>query len=230
MELARFANKYFNDKEPWVTRRSNLKRCRTTLNLCAQTTRSLAVLMNPFLPFTSEKIWKMLKVPGKIEQAAWDEIGELQLPDGHQFGKPQILFQKIEDDIIQKEVDRLKAIQVKMQKEKDAKDMSTITLDEFQKVELKTAKVLEAEAIPKAKKLLKLQVDVGGENRQLVAGIAQYYQPEELVGKNIVIVANLEPATIRGVESQGMLLAVQDDNQLTLVTTERDVSPGKPVS
>ncbi len=230
MDLARFANKYFNDKEPWKTRKSDPQQCATTLNLCAQTTYALAVLISPLLPFTAEKIWRMLKLEGAAAQENWDEVGDKSLADEHQLGELEILFQKLEDDVIQKEIDRLQAAQPETPGEKPMSETNQISFEEFQKIELKTAKVLEAEAIPKANKLLKLQIDLGDEKRQLVAGLAKHYQPEDLVGKTVVVVANLQPATIRGVESQGMLLAVNEENKLTIVTSENDVAAGSKVS
>lgn len=233
MDLARFANKYFNDSEPWKTRKSDPEACATTLFLCAQAARDLAVLMNPFLPFSSHKIWRMLNLSGSPEAADWDEIGQISLTAGHVLGKTEILFQKIEDEMIEEEVKKLKEIQASLQEEKAARtsgEPSYISMDYFKKVELKSAKILEAEPIPKTDKLLKLQIEVGQERRQLVAGIAQHYTPEELIGKTIIIVANLEPATIRGVESQGMLLAVHDGERLSLITSDRQVGSGKPVS
>jgi methionyl-tRNA synthetase len=230
MDLARFANKYFNDKEPWRTRKSDPEQCATTLNLCAQTAHALTVLMNPFLPFTSKKVWKMLQLPGNPEEAAWDEAASLALKEGHKLGELEILFQKIEDKQIQKEVERIRRIQEEMKKEKAVAKREYISIEEFQRIDLRSARVIAVEAIPKAKKLLKLQIDLGTEKRQLVAGLAEHYQPEELVGKTIIIVANLQPATIRGVESQGMLLAVEDKGRLVFVTAEKSVSAGKKVS
>jgi methionyl-tRNA synthetase len=230
VDLARFANKYFNDKEPWRTRKSDPEQCATTLNLCAQTAHALTVLMNPFLPFTSKKVWKMLQLPGNPEEAAWDEAASLALKEGHKLGELEILFQKIEDKQIQKEVERIRRIQEEMKKEKAVAKREYISIEEFQRIDLRSARVIAVEAIPKAKKLLKLQIDLGTEKRQLVAGLAEHYQPEELVGKTIIIVANLQPATIRGVESQGMLLAVEDTGRLVFVTAEKSVSAGKKVS
>lgn len=230
MDLARFANKYFNDKAPWSTRKSAPKICATTLNLCVQTTYALAVLTNPFLPFTSRKIWKMLQLDGQPEEATWDEVGEKLLPVGHALGELHILFQKIENKVIEKEIDRLRKVQAQIQQEKQPGQISYISIEDFQKIDLRTAKIISAEAIPKAKKLLKLQVEVGNERRQLVAGLARDYSPEELVGKTVIIVANLKPAVIRGIESQGMLLAVEDNGKLSILTTEKPVASGKKVS
>ncbi|MCB0301512.1 MAG: methionine--tRNA ligase subunit beta, partial [Calditrichaeota bacterium] len=232
MNLGRFANKYFNDKAPWITRKSDPQQCATTLNLCAQTIRSLAVLMSPFIPFSSEKIWRMIRLDGKPAQANWDAIAELQLPDGHKLGTAEILFRKIEDEVIQAEVDKLAQALAGNTAEtaQPAEEKQLISIDDFQKIELRTAIILAAEAVPKARKLLKLQVDLGTEKRQLVAGLAEHYQPEELVGKTVIMLANLQPATIRGVESQGMLLAVEGENGLAILTPEKPVQPGKRVS
>ena len=235
MDLARFANKYFNDSEPWKTRKTDPERCGTTLNLCVQATYNLAVLMEPFLPFTAAKVWKMLNLPGTVQDAHWDRIGELPIADQHPLGTVEILFRKIEDAAIEAEIARLKqALEGEPKPEPDeateTNDSAMITIEEFQKVQLKSGRVVAAEPVPKSDRLLKLQVDLGRETRQLVAGIAQHYQPEELIGKTVIVVANLKPAKIRGVESQGMLLAVKDGDRLSLLTTDRPVSPGKPVS
>lgn len=230
MDFCRFANKYFNDKEPWKTRKSDLAQCATTLNLCSQTAYSLAILINPVLPFTSQKIRKMLNLPGKTEEASWNDIGEVPLQENHVLGDLKILFAKIEDDVIQEEIEKLKYAQGEIQQEKEEPMENLISFEEFKKIELKTARVTEAEKIPKADKLLKLKVSLGDEERQLVAGVAEHYTPEELVGKTIIIVSNLQPATIRGIESQGMLLAVEDGDRLALLTTEKEISPGKRVS
>ncbi len=231
MNLARFANKYFNDKAPWETRKTDLRQCATTLNLCAQAIRALAVVMNPFLPFTSQKIWRMLQLPGTPETALWDQMGQLLLEDGHQLGQAEILFRKIEDEMIQKEIERLQEARGGgAAQETSTQNKNVISIEDFQKIELKTARVMAAEPVPKAKKLLRLQVDLGEEQRQLVAGLAQHYAPEELVGKTVVIVANLAPAVIRGVESQGMLLAVEGEEGLAILTPEKPVPPGRRVS
>lgn len=228
MDVARFANKYFNDQEPWRTRKENPDKCSTTLNLCMQAAYSLAILMNPILPFTSEKIWKMLKLKSKID---WQNIGKLNLEDGHQIGEVEILFEKIPDKIIQGEIEKLQKMQEgNKQEELKEKPGKMITIDDFKKVELKTAKVLSAEKVEGADKLLKMQIELGDETRQLVAGIAQHYDPQDLAGKTIVIVANLQPVKIRGVESQGMLLAVTDGDDLSLITADKPVETGKAIS
>ncbi len=232
MDMARFANKYFNDQTPWKTRKENPEKCATTINLCAQAARDLAVLMHPILPFTAGKIWRMLRLEVKPEDAHWDEIGEHPLPEGHPIGELEILFEKIPDKVIKKEIEKLEQIEKQAAENKAEKSVEEelITIEEFKKIQLKTAEVLEAERVKGTDKLLRLKIKVGEEERQLVAGVAQHYTPEEMVGKTIVIVANLKPAKIRGVESQGMLLAAHDDGNIVLLTTDRPTGSGKPIS
>jgi methionyl-tRNA synthetase len=182
--------------------------------------------MEPVLPFSSGKVKKMLNVEGDLK---WDDAGKKELPAGNNLGPAEILFTKIEDDVIQKEIDKLKRIESNTQDRKTADD-GTIDFDTFQKIELKTAKVIEAEKVEGADKLLRLQIDLGSEKRQIVAGVAQSYSPEEMIGKTLIVVANLKPAVIRGVESKGMLLAVKTDKGHAVLTTEEDVKPGIRVS
>ncbi|MDZ7260881.1 MAG: methionine--tRNA ligase [candidate division KSB1 bacterium] len=229
MNLARFANKYFNDQEPWNTIKDHPRKCQTTLNTCLQVARSLAVLMEPFLPFSAEKLWKMLRLFSDVHQQKWDEVGQITLRPGHKIGELEILFNKIEDDVIEQEIEKLKRVSFKPEK-KEEKKMTYITFEDFQKVDLRVAKIVEAQKVPNADKLVQLQVDVGGQKRQIVAGIAQQYSPEELVGRSIVLVANLQPAKVRGIESNGMLLAaVADNGQISLVTLDKEIESGSKV-
>jgi methionyl-tRNA synthetase len=230
MDVARFANKYFNDQEPWVTRKQNPEKCATTLNLCVQTAYALAIMMNPFLPFTSKKIWRMLRLEGKPAEASWEDIGTLPLQDLHKIGDIEILFEKIPDKAIRAELTKFKEMQQDAAAGEEPVETAEISIEEFKKVQLRSAKILTAENIKGADKLLKLKVQVGKEERQVVAGIAQHYSPQELPGKSIILVTNLKPAKIRGIESQGMLLAVTDGDSLSLLTSDRPVESGKPVS
>ena len=230
MDVARFANKYFNDQEPWKTRKENPGKCATTLNLCLQAAYSLTIMMHPILPFTSQKIWKMLQLEGEVEKSEWEQIGRPALETSHTIGEIEILFNKIPDKTINKEIERLQQMQQETPQKEKQEEPKYLTIDEFKKVELKSAKVITAERVEGADKLMKLQIEVGKEKRQLVAGIAQHYNTEEMIGKTIIIVANLRPAKIRGVESQGMLLAVSDGDTLSLLTSDKPVDSGKPVS
>ncbi|MEJ2048973.1 MAG: methionine--tRNA ligase subunit beta, partial [Calditrichota bacterium] len=230
MDIARFANKYFNDQEPWKTRKVNPEKCSTTLNLCLQAAYSLTIMMHPILPFTSQKIWKMLRLEGEVEKSEWDQISKPALETSQKIGEIEILFEKIPDKTINKEIERLQQMQQETPQKEKQEEPKYLTIDEFKKVELKSAKVIAAERVEGADKLMKLQIEVGKEKRQLVAGIAQHYNTEEMIGKTIIIVANLQPAKIRGVESQGMLLAVSDGGTLSLLTSDKPVDSGKPVS
>ena len=230
IDTARAANKYFNDQAPWSSVRNNPTKCATTMNICLNACKTLAVLMEPVLPFSAEKLWRMLGLDGDVHQQAWDDCAA-PLPDGHKLGEPAILFRKMEDSEIQPEIERLKKAQAALagavEQESDKPVVPTITIEQFAQVQLRVATVLAAERVPKADKLLKLQIQIGEEKRQIVAGIALHYGPEQLIGKKIIVVANLQPATIRGLESRGMLLAAQDDaGNFTLLGLDRDVADG----
>ncbi len=229
MELARFANKYFNDKEPWKTRKSNPEMCATTINLCLQMVRSLSILAEPVIPNSVRKVWRILNISST---PIWDEAGKLKLQAGQAINPPEILFTKIEDDAIDAEIERLQKIQANLKGMQKAvlETEPLINFDLFKKIDLRVAKVLEAEAVKKSDKLLKLQIELGNTKRQIIAGIAQNYKPEDLIGKKIIVVANLEPATIRGNQSEGMLLAALDDNKLTLLTILDDIPSGAKIS
>jgi methionyl-tRNA synthetase len=228
MNLARAANKYFNDSEPWKTVKSDPGQCATTVNICLQIVRSLAVLFAPIVPFSSEKIWNMISITTPLSEELWDNAGELRLVTGHRLKKAEIVFKKIEDATIENELQKMNPPESEATPEKKMLPLKpTISLEDFRKVDLRVAKVLACEAIPKSKKLLRLQVEIGSERRQIVAGIADKRKPEELVGKAIIVVANLAPATLMGVESQGMLLATQGDgDSFALLTVTNEVDSG----
>ncbi len=222
MDLCRSANKYFNDKAPWETRKSDPESCKTTIHICLQTAEALTVLTAPFLPFTSKKLKTILNISREFQ---WDQERTEHLPAGHKLGKPEILFTKIEDNVIEREIEKLKKMETKPRKEKWPVE-EFIDIETFRKVELKTAKVVEAEIIKGADKLLKVIVDVGDEKRQIVVGVAESYSPEEILGKTVIVAANLKTAKIRSVESQGMLLAVATEKGYTLLTTDGEANPG----
>jgi methionyl-tRNA synthetase len=228
MNLARFANKYFNDTEPWRNIKVNRERAATTINLCLQTVRALAILFEPVLPFSARKIWKMLNLDGDITEAGWDSSYELALKDGHELGKIEILFKKIEDKVINEEIRKLKIASGELEEEK-VEHKPQITIEDFNKLDLRVAKVIECERIKSSDKLLKLRVQIGDDTRQLVAGIGKQYDPEDLVGKLVIVVTNLKPVKLMGVESQGMLLAAVKDDKLTILTTLNDIEAGTRV-
>ena len=219
MTLPAIGNRYFDYQSPWKTFKADRPKCDRTMNVCLRLVSSLEVLLYPFLPDTSGKIGRMLG----LGRRSWDDAARPALPA--ELGPAEILFSKVEDKVIAEQVRKLGTAEKPKQEEKPM-----ISFEEFKNVELRVARVLTAELVPGATKLLKLQIDLGTEQRQIVAGIATAYQPEELVGRSIVVVANLAPARIRGVESNGMLLAATNGDQLALVVLDRDIPAGSRVS
>lgn len=220
MNLARDGNKYFNDTEPWKTVKSDKERCGTTLNICLQTIYSLAELFSPVLPFSTEKLFVMLNA----KPVAWKDCGKSQLKEGHQLNQSEILFPKIEDEKIEAQVNKLPNPEVEKEK------VELITYDDFMKIQLRTAEIIEAEKVPKSEKLLKLKIRLDNEERQVITGIAKSYEPENLIGKKVVIVANLQPAKLMGLESKGMILAVETDNgSLEVLNVPESVNNGTRV-
>lgn len=223
MNVVRAANKYFNDTEPWKAIKENKERCATIINICLETCHSIAILISPFLPFTSDKI---LKILGKDKSDfCWDKIGEFVLKSGTEPGENEILFPQIEDKQINDELSKEAG---EGQSEKSVMDL--ISIDDFKKVNLKVAKVLECEVVPKSKKLLKLKLKVGNEEKQIVSGISEHYKPEELIGKLIVVVNNLKPSKLMGIDSEGMLLAAKQNGELRIVTIDGEIDTGAEVS
>ena len=221
MNIARAANKYFNDSEPWKTVKTDKQKGANTINICLQTIYTLAELFYPVIPFSAEKLFKMLNA----EPTDWYDAGKGKLAVGTKLNKGEILFTKIDDKEIEAQTNKLK----EPEEEKEKFD-EIITIDDFARVKLRSGKILEAEKIKKSEKLLKLQVRIKGETRQVVAGIGKFYSPEELVGKNIILVANLKPAKLFGIESQGMILAVEDEaGKLNVIDLPENVLPGTEV-
>ncbi len=226
MDFARECNKFINDEEPWKTAKKNPEKTAFTIYHSLEALRALAYYLSPIIPDTSKKIEEMLNYSSANDK--WDNAFEPKLKAGHPLGEIKILFPKLEDFQIEAEIQSLQKMSEQLEKAAalDAQARSAerlaevkpqaadgqITIDDFKKIKLKTAKVIEAERVPKSKKLLKLQIEIGDERRQIVAGIAEKYAPEDLIGKTIVVVANLAPAKLMGIESQGMLLAVNDAN------------------
>ena len=206
MKIAQEGNRYFDHEKPWATLKTDPATCEKTMNVCLRIVASLSVLLEPYLPFTAQKIQKMINFTPKT----WDEIRDLKIAQS--IGKIEILFKKIDDDVINVQIEKIK------QKE--------ITIEEFQQAVLKTAKVLLAERIEGSKNLIKCQIEVGDKKRQIVAGIGKYYKPEDLIGKTVIVVENLKPANIKGVLSEGMLLAAEDKEGIILLTTDKPISPG----
>ncbi len=213
MNLARLGNKYLADNEPWKIFSSDPERVSTILYLSLEITAYLAALMEPFLPFTSEKIYRMLN----LERQPWSELNKQILKVGHQLSNPSLLFEKIEDDIIEKQVTKLHATKLlstvdsRLSTEKSAPVQKPPTsFDDFSKMDIRIGTIIEAERVPKTEKLLKLKIDTGIDQRTVVSGIAAYYDPEKIIGQQVSILVNLEPRKIKGIESQGMILMAED--------------------
>lgn len=229
MNLARIGNKYLADSEPWKVIKTDPERVKTVLNLSLQLVANLAIAFEPFLPFSSEKLRDMLH----IEEAEWDRLGSTELlPAGHVLGKPELLFEKIEDAVVEAQVEKLldtkKANEEANYKAEPIRE--NIPFEDFEKLDLRVGTVLSCEKVKKSKKLLKFEIADGLENRTIVSGIAQHYAPEDLVGKQVCFVANLAPRTINGIESQGMILsAVNFDDSLSVITVDRKVAPGSQI-
>lgn len=233
LELSGAANAYFQHQAPWKLRREDPPRAATVLHVCAQVCAALSVVLGPFLPAAQRRLWDLLQV----ESLAWDAAGEPLLAAGHGLvAEPTALFAKVTEEQIEAESARLSTktedapAAAAEPEEEPIPELPLVTYDQFRATQLLTATVTAAERVPKADRLLKLQLDVGGKPRQILAGVAQYYEPEALVGQTIIIVANLEPRKMRGEISEGMLLAATDGDDVVLLTTMRPVRSGRQVS
>ncbi len=225
MDIARAANKYFNDKKPWETIKNNKTECATTLYLSLETVKSLSILFDPVIPFTGKKIRKILNLD-QFEALDWNAAGKLSLVPNQELNTPEIIFKKIDD----KEIERELALLIPSEKEADSEDVGIISIDEFKKLDLRVAEICSVEPVKNADRLLKLTVDVGNEKRQIIAGIAKHYSAEQLMGKKIIIVKNLIPAKIKGELSHGMLLAAKSDDELSLLIPDGQISNGAQIS
>ncbi len=230
MGFARLGNKYLQDCEPWKTVKTDPERVKTILYLCAQICASIAVVMEPFMPFMSARLSAILG----LKKLEWNEIGsDKAVAAGTELGQPELLFEKIDDDAIKAQTDRLEAIkkQNALAAYKPEEVLPEIKIDDFAKIDMRVGTVLECVAVPKANKLLKFTIDDGTPaHRTIVSGIAQHYRPEDLVGKQVIFIANLAPATIRGVVSQGMILsALNADGSLVVAGPTAKATPGAQV-
>ena len=222
MNLARIGNKYLADTEPWKLAKTDMPRVQTILNIALQLVANLGIAFEPFLPFSSKKLREMLN----INSFDWANLGRIDhLAAGHTLGEPQLLFEKIEDDAINAQMERLERI--KKENEVNSFTPAPVAFDDFMKLDIRVGKVLECEKVPKADKLLKFKIDDGMGGRTIVSGIAKYYKPEELVGKEVCFIANFEPRKLKGVESQGMILSAENaDGSLVVIGPQGEVKPG----
>lgn len=229
MNLARLGNKYLADTEPWKIDKTDPERVKTIMNIALQITANLTIVLEPFLPFSMSKLRKWIN----IDLNKWDDAGRDDLlKPGHLINKPGLLFEKIEDEAIQRQISKLESTK-KANESASAKILPSkdpVTFDDFTKVDIRTATILEAEKVPKTTKLLKLKIDTGLDVRTIVSGIAEYYEAESIIGRQISIVANLEPRKIKGIESKGMILMAEDkDGKLVMVTPAEKVNNGSAI-
>jgi len=229
MNLARAGNKYLTDNEPWKLFVNDPKRTQTILNICIQICANLTIIAEPFLPFTASKLSNILN----IKQLKWADAGRIDLiSQGHLLQKPSLLFEKIEDDIIDLQIKRL--LNIKQHNYNNVKNdkllKPQITYEDFAKLDLRNGVVLEAEKVPKTKKLLKLLIDTGIDKRVVISGIAEYYTPEQIIGKRVIVLINLEPREVRGIVSKGMILMAENkEGELIFVAPEKDIEPGSEI-
>lgn len=227
MNLARIGNKYIADSEPWKLIKTDPERVKTIIYISLQLTANLAIAFEPFLPFSSKRLRNMIG----MEQFNWEQLGSTELlPTGRKLPKPSLLFSKIEDEVIQTQMEKLQnTIKANMEAEyQTAPIKETVSFDDFQKVDIRVGTVLACERVPKMKKLLKFTIADGLENRTIISGIAQWYEPEQLVGKQVLFVANLAPREFKnGLVSEGMILSAENwDGNISLATTAKEVKPG----
>jgi methionyl-tRNA synthetase len=229
MNLARLGNKYLAEAEPWKIIKTDPERVKTIINIALQVTANLTVILEPFLPFSMKKLRSWLNLTG----LKWSDAGrnDLLLP-GDYISKPELLFEKIGDDEIARQFDRLMSTK-KTNKSSEMKTIpakESVSFEDFTKIDMRTATVLEAEKVPNTDKLLKLTIDTGIDIRTIVAGIAEYFDPQDMVGKQISVVANLEPRKIKGIESKGMILMAEDtEGKLVLVSPLENVGNGSVI-
>jgi methionyl-tRNA synthetase len=223
IDVARWGNKYFDETKPWKEIKTNKRKANETLYICTELLSAISIALYPILPNKMLKLRKMLNLSGKFN---WKNISIQQ----RRFIIDEVepLFKKIEDAEIKKQLELLKATQIEEKEKMEHKP--EITFEDFEKLEMRIVKVLEAENIPKSKKLLKLKVDIGGEERSVVAGISESYEPQELIGKKVSMLINLKPRKVMGVESQAMILAAEDDGNFSVLIPHKNVKEGSEIS
>ncbi|MBQ2043916.1 MAG: methionine--tRNA ligase subunit beta, partial [Bacteroidaceae bacterium] len=230
MNLARIGNKYIADCEPWKVIKTDPERVKTVIYISLQLTANLAIAFEPFLPFSSQRLREMIC----MEEFSWESLGSTELlPTGKQLANPSLLFSKIEDDVIQAQTEKLAAT-VKANEEAAYRAnpiKENVAFEDFQKLDIRVGTVLECERVPKMKKLLKFKIDDGLECRTIVSGISQWYEPEALVGKQVLFIANLAPRAFKnGLVSEGMILSAENfDGSISVTTVEHPVKPGSQV-
>lgn len=231
MNFARIGNKYLADTEPWKVVKSDPARVETILNIALQITANVAVAIEPFMPFSSEKIVRMLA----IDRPSWDDLGSMEIvAAGHTIGEPQLLFEKIEDEAIEKQLAKLAASKAANAAAEAATNVAAqkaeVSFDDFEKLDIRISTIVAAEKVAKTKKLLKLTVDTGIDRRTIVSGIAEYFKPEELVGRQVPVLVNLAPRELKGIRSEGMILMAEDALRgLVMLQPEEKIAEGSQI-
>ena len=228
MNLARLGNKYLADTEPWKVIKTDEGRVKTILNICLQISANLSTLMEPFMPFSSQKLREFMN----IDVIDWGKMGDGVIPAGHELGEAGLLFEKIEDATIQAQIDKLLATKKanEMASVKAAPAKENIQYEDFMKMDIRVGTIIAAEKVAKTKKLMKLTVDTGIDERTIVSGIAEHYTPEEVIGRQVSVLVNLEPKPLKGIVSQGMILMAENaDGTLSFVSQDKEVKPGSEV-
>lgn len=228
MDVARMGNKYLADTEPWKLIKDDSDRVGAILNISLQIAANLQVLAGPFLPKTSKKLQSMLQ----LEQLQWQNAGSVELlTPGHQLSKAELLFEKIEDQVVDRQVAKLKDSKIENSTMDISDAKASIAFDDFKKMDIRIGKIVEAEKVAKSKKLLKLLVDTGLDQRIIVSGIARHYSPQEAVGQQVTVLLNLAPRKIMGIESQGMILMAEHaDGSFAFLQPDKEINPGGEVS
>ena len=228
MNLARLGNKYLADTEPWKVIKTDEGRVKTILNICLQISANLSTLMEPFMPFSSQKLREFMN----IDVIDWGKMGDGVILAGHELGEAGLLFEKIEDATIQAQIDKLLATKKanEMASVKAAPAKENIQYEDFMKMDIRVGTIIAAEKVAKTKKLMKLTVDTGIDERTIVSGIAEHYTPEEVIGRQVSVLVNLEPKPLKGIVSQGMILMAENaDGTLSFVSPDKEVKPGSEV-
>lgn len=230
MNIARVGNKYLADTEPWKIAKTDMSRVATILNVSLQITANLTIAIEPFMPFTAEKLLKMLN----CDKYNWEKLGSSDLiTEGHVIGTPELLFEKIEDSVIEAQFKKLEDTKLSnlSRDYKPEPQKAEISYDDFAKMDIRVSKVVAAEKVAKTKKLLKLTVDTGIDTRTIVSGIAEHFSPEEMVGRTVIVLVNLAPRELKGITSQGMILMAEDaSGKLIVVAPEDEIKPGSSIS
>jgi methionyl-tRNA synthetase len=225
MELAQLGNIYFDAKRPWLDAKAPERKpaMETTIACCLECLKAMALISYPIIPDTAGELWKMLGFVSWIQDVSWDHVAQQSIPEGQTLEEPKILFKRIEDEQIALEIKKLHTMAEKASKGKpcDYEPLKpAVEIDDVKKLDLRVGVIVSALSVPKSKKLLQLEVDLGFEKRTIVAGISQHYNPEDVIGQKVVVVANLKPATLMGIQSQGMILAGNMDKTLELLSVD----------